>query len=102
MLINKIIIIAYRLLGGKMYENLIKQYIDNLKIDEVKALCQNNDIKITNDEALLLLECVKKNWVIFYKGDPSKIINDLETKINPEAFLKLKKLYIKYKNKISY
>ncbi len=85
-----------------MYENLIKQYIDNLTTGDLIILCQKRDIIITEDEAQILLDCFKKEWPIFYKGDPSNVIKDLESKISPKAFLKLKKLYIEYKNKISY
>lgn len=84
-----------------MYDNLIKQYINKLDNQMVIELCQKKEININEKEADTLLKYTKKYWEIFYRGDPSDIIKELEQKINSQAFFQLKKLYIEYKNKIN-
>jgi len=82
-----------------MYEIFIKNYIDNLTVDNVINLAKEKNINLSLNDATILLDLAKREWKSFYKGDPSDHIKCLEEKIDKENFNKLKQIYIEAKQK---
>lgn len=78
---------------------IIKQYIDNLTVEDIIELGKKKHIKISEIDAEILLETAKKHWIDFYKGDPTPIINQLKDQLDTSTYNKLLKVYLEYKNK---
>lgn len=82
-----------------MYESLIKSYIESLHVADVIELAKKKQIDLSLEEATVLLDMAKKHFMVFYKGDPTELILELEKKLQPDHFAKLKEIYIEAKNK---
>ncbi len=82
-----------------MYESLIKSYIESLHVEDVIELAKKKQIDLSLEEATVLLDMAKKHFMVFYKGDPTELILELEKKLQPDHFAKLKEIYIEAKNK---
>lgn len=79
-------------------KNLIKNYIDKLTIDKLKDLSLKNNINLTNNELEYLLNLVKNNFDDILINE-NKYLKLVESNINKEAFIKIKELFIYYKNR---
>lgn len=79
--------------------SLLKNYIDNLNIQDVKNFFDKNDISLDNKELDILYKHLKNDWYTFIYEDERPILKDIEANINKENYSKLYSLYIKYKNK---
>ena len=82
-----------------MYESFIKSYIESLHVEDVIELAKKKQIDLSLEEATVLLDMAKKHFMVFYKGDPTELILELEKKLQPDHFAKLKEIYIEAKNK---
>lgn len=79
-------------------KSLIKNYINLLTIEKLEEFGIKNDIHLSNDELKFLLNLVKEHYEDIIKDD-SKYLEELEKNINPNEFVKVKELYLHYKNK---
>ena len=79
-------------------KSLLKNYIDLLTIDKLKEFSLKNDINLTNEELEYLLNLVKNNYQDILKDD-SKYLEELKNNINPSECIKIKELYLYYKNR---
>ena len=70
-----------------MYENIIKNYVDKLTKEDI--FLNDNEINVIYDE-------IKNKWKQLYNGN-TRVITDLENKINNKAYNKLIDLYNTYK-----
>ena len=77
---------------------LIKKYINNLTIDKLNEFMIRNDINLSNDELIFLLELVKTN-VDDILVNSSKYLDIIKNKININEFNKLENLFLYYKNR---
>lgn len=79
-------------------KSLIKNYIDKLSIDKLKEFGLKNDINLNDSELNYLLNLVKNNFEDILKDD-TKYLEDLKNNINSNEFIKVKDLYLYYKNR---
>lgn len=79
-------------------KSLIKNYINLLTIEKLEEFGIKNDIHLSNDELKFLLNLVKEHYEDIMKDD-SKYLEELEKNINPNEFVKVKELYLYYKNR---
>lgn len=82
-----------------MKDKLIKNYINNLKIKDIKDFALKNDILINDNEADYLFNIVKNNYQELIYGNPNTIFKNIKDKINDDSYQKIIKLYFLYKNK---
>lgn len=82
-----------------MKDKLIKNYINNLKIKDIKDFALKNDILINDNEAGYLFNIVKNNYQELIYGNPNTIFKNIKDKINDDSYHKIIKLYFLYKNK---
>ena len=83
-----------------MYELLIGNYIQNLKADDIKRYSQEKGISISDKDAKILLITAKKDWKVFYRGDPTNIIASLKNQLEPKTYAFGLALWDEYKKKI--
>ena len=79
-------------------KSLIKNYIDLLSIDKLNEFALKNDINLTDKELNYILNLIKNNWEDILTNE-NKYLNDLKNYLNEENYLKIKKLFIYYKNR---
>ena len=79
-------------------KSLLKNYIEKLTLDELRAFGEKHDINISDTEYKFILDLVQRNFEDMLV-DENKYLNILEERINPKEFEKIKDLYFKYKNK---
>ncbi len=78
--------------------NLLKKYINSLKIEQLKEFSLKNDINLTNEELSFILDLVKNNLDDILVND-SKYLEIVKNKIDSENYKKIEKLFIYYKNR---
>ena len=79
-------------------KGLIKNYVDKLTIDNLKEFALKNDINLNQNEFEYLLNLVKNNFDDILLNE-NKYLKEVENNINPEAFIKVKELFLYYKNR---
>jgi len=81
-------------------EELIKEYIKNIDEYTIDKYAKINQINLSDNELKIIYLYIKNYWQIFYKGDPTDLFKELEEQLEKENFIKIKELYLKYKEKI--
>ena len=79
-------------------KSLIKNYIDKLTIDNLKEFAVKNDINLNQNELEYLLNLVQNNFEDILINE-DKYLNLVQNNINTEAFVKVKELFLYYKNR---
>ena len=79
-------------------KGLIRNYINLLTIDKLKEFGLKNNINLTDNELNYLLNLIKNNCDDILKDD-TKYLEDVKNNINPTEFVKIKELYLYYKNR---
>lgn len=79
-------------------KGLIKNYVDKLTIDKLKEFALKNDIYLSENEFEYLLDLIKNNFEDILVQE-NKYLNLVKENVNHEAFIKIKELFLYYKNK---
>lgn len=79
-----------------MYENIIKNYVDKLTKEDIINYSKKEDIFLNDNEINVIYDEIKNKWKQLYNGN-TRVITDLENKINNKAYNKLLDLYNTYK-----
>lgn len=79
-----------------MYENIIKNYVDKLTKEDIINYSKKEDIFLNDNEINVIYDKIKNKWKQLYNGN-TRVITDLENKINNKAYNKLIDLYNTYK-----
>lgn len=79
-----------------MYENIIKNYVDKLTKEDIINYSKKEDIFLNDNEINVIYYEIKNKWKQLYNGN-TRVITDLENKINNKAYNKLIDLYNTYK-----
>jgi len=79
-------------------KSLIKNYIDKLTIDKLNEFALKNNINLSNSELEYLLNLTKNNFEDILVNE-DKYLKLVKNNINNEAYIKIKELYLYYKNK---
>lgn len=82
-----------------MYEKIIESYINTMTKEDIKNFATKKGVTLSSNDLNTIYEYVKKDWKTFYKGNPTALLKELETKLEANTFQKLKLLYIETKNK---
>ena len=82
--------------------NIIKNYINNMNIEDLNILLIKNDIHLNDNELNVLYNHLKNDWYTFIYEDSTQILNDIKNSFTPDNYNKLYNIYInakeKYKN----
>ncbi|MBQ2947270.1 MAG: hypothetical protein IJE04_05470 [Bacilli bacterium] len=79
-------------------KGLIKNYIDKLTTQTLSEFAVKNDIKLSTNELEYLLNLAKNNFDDILVNE-DKYLGLVEKNINPTAFIKVKELYLYYRNR---
>ena len=79
-------------------KGLIKNYVDKLTIDNLREFSIKNGINLNQNELEYLLNLVQNNFEDILINE-DKYLNLVQNNINSEAFIKVKELFLYYKNR---
>ena len=79
-------------------KGLIKNYVDKLTTQNLKEFAVKNDIYLNQNELEYLLNLVQNNFEDILVNE-DKYLNLVQNNINAEAFIKVKELFLYYKNR---
>ena len=79
-------------------KGLIKNYVDKLTVDKLKEFALKNDIYLSENEFEYLLDLIKNNFDDILVQE-NKYLDLVKENVNPEAFVKIKELFLYYKNR---
>ena len=79
-------------------KSLIKNYVDKLTTQNLREFAIKNDINLNQIELEYLLNLVQNNFEDILVNE-DKYLNLVQNNINYEAFIKVKELYLYYKNR---
>ena len=79
-------------------KSLIKNYVDKLTTQNLKEFAVKNDINLNQNELEYLLNLVQNNFEDMLVNE-DKYLNLVQNNINSEAFVKVKELFLYYKNR---
>ena len=79
-------------------KSLIKNYVDKLTTQNLKEFAVKNDINLNQNELEYLLNLVQNNFEDILINE-DKYLNLVQNNINSEAFIKVKELFLYYKNR---
>ena len=82
-----------------MNEYIIGEYIKKLNLNDILDYAKKNNINISENDAVILLSYAKKYYKEFINGNPSNILKEIKSKINPTTYKEVYKLYIENKMK---
>ena len=81
-----------------MKNYLIINYINNLTLNDIASFALKNNINLDSKESHFILNYIKNNYNdILY--DEEKTLSILKESVSSDNYLKIKELYIYYKNK---
>ncbi len=72
-----------------MYESIIKNYVSNMTIDDVRKYASIQNINATDEEMQIVYEFIKKYYDRIYKEDWAFIEKTLKPKISPSLYSRL-------------
>ena len=82
-----------------MFKYYIEKYINNMSIDDVYNFSFKNNIELTENEAVLIFNYVKKRWEDILYSNHYVILYEIKNNIRPNVYKKLDELIIFYKEK---
>ncbi len=72
-----------------MYENLIRNYVEKMSIEDVKKYASIKNINATNEEMQIVYEFIKKYYMKILKEDYNFIEKNLKPKISSNLYNRL-------------
>lgn len=82
-----------------MKGQLIKNYINKLTTNDINSIAIKNNINLNDNELNFISNQIKNNYNDLLYGDSTNIFNELKNNVSENNYLKIKELYIKYKDK---
>ena len=82
-----------------MIQNLIKEHIAKLKIEDIDRFGKENNIFLTDEELNNVYNIIKNDWHELIYGDSNSIFENNRFKINEESYNKARELFDFFKKK---
>ena len=85
-----------------MKDKLLKNYINNLKKEDINAFALNNNITLSNEELDIIYDTIKNDYSNLLYGNHDKVFEKLKTKVSTDNYDKIIDLFFEYKKKYAY
>jgi len=82
-----------------MIQNLIKEHVSKLTIEDVNKFAQENNIFLTTEELHNVYDIIKNNWHELIYGDSNSIFENNRSKVSETSYKKAKELFDFFKKK---
>ena len=86
-----------------MYNELIKKYINIITKDKILEYSKNNNIFLSNSELDIIYDTIHdiNNVDILLSNNYEEVFKKIKPYIKEENYLKIKYLFLEYKNKFN-
>ncbi len=78
-------------------KSVIKNYIQNLKKEDIISFCKKNNLTLNNDELNYIFNNLKQNFEYIYDNQ-SEFLTGLKNNLSNNNYKELEGYYYKYKN----
>ena len=85
-----------------MKDKLLKNYINNLKKEDINAFALNNNITLSNEELDIIYDTIKNDYSNLLNGNHDKVFEKLNNKLSTDNYDKIIDLFFEYKKKYAY
>ena len=85
-----------------MKDKLLKNYINNLKKEDINAFALNNNITLSNAELDIIYDTIKNDYSNLLYGNHDKVFEKLKSKVSTDNYDKIIDLFFEYKKKYAY
>ena len=85
-----------------MKDKLLKNYINNLKKEDINAFALNNNITLSNEELDIIYDTIKNDYSNLLYGNHDIVFEQLKTKVSTDNYDKIIDLFFEYKKKYAY
>lgn len=82
-----------------MYNSLIKNYIDNLKKEDIIKFISKNNYRVNDKEIETIYFYIKNYWIDFLENK-NEVWEKLSQDISKSTYIEIQNLYQKYKKYI--
>ncbi len=82
-----------------MYDYLIGQFVERMTDDDIDRFAKQNGITLTKEEICIFSTYIKRDWRTLVHGNPRKIFDEVESKLEPATYQKMIELYRYFKEK---
>ena len=82
--------------------NLVKRYMDNLTIDQVRDFAIKNNVELSEDELTFTYDFVKKNWELIFRNPNLLNLERYKDRFSETNYQKIQKLIQFYYQKYGY
>ena len=82
-----------------MKDKLLKNYINNLKKEDISLFATNNNINLSSNELDIIYNTLKNDYEKLINGNHDKVFNELKTKLSTDNYDKVINLFFEYKKK---
>ncbi len=82
--------------------NLVKRYMDNLTIDQVRDFAIKNNVELSEEELTFTYDFVKKNWELIFRNPNLFNLERYKDRFSEANYQKIQKLIQFYYQKYGY
>ena len=82
-----------------MKDKLIKNYINNLKKEDISVFATNNNIILNDTELSIIYDTIKNDYESILYGNHDKVFSELKSKVSSDNYDKIINLFFEYKKK---
>ena len=82
--------------------NLVKRYMDNLTIDQVRNFAIKNNVELSEEELTFTYDFVKKNWELIFRNPNLLNLERYKDRFSEVNYQKIQKLIQFYYQKYGY
>lgn len=82
--------------------NLVKRYMDNLTIDQVRDFAIKNNVELSEEELTFTYDFVKKNWELIFRNPNLLNLERYKDRFSEANYQKIQKLIQFYYQKYGY
>ena len=75
----------------------VENYISKLKKSDIENFARKENINLNNEELNIVYYYIKNNYKNIIYNKPEYTLKDIKEKYSNDIYLKIKKLYLKYK-----
>ncbi|HHX93628.1 MAG TPA: DUF2624 family protein [Tenericutes bacterium] len=79
-----------------MYQNLIKDYVKKLTVQDINNFCNKKNITLKEGEAEIIYKYIKKDWEKLLSGSYMEVFLDVKDKVSKSTYEKLIYYYKRY------
>lgn len=77
----------------------IKNYINNLTINDIKIFANSNGANLSDEELTLIYKHVKNDWETIIFGNPNRIFDNLRENLTTKNYQIMMNLFNLYKER---